>query len=43
MYVPYIANYFLEQNDTTNFDVNGIMIYDPSKNSIALRCSKGVY
>jgi len=43
MYVPYIANHFLEQNDTTDFDVNGIMIYDPSKNRIALRRSKDAY
>ncbi|KAI9713264.1 MAG: hypothetical protein M1820_001251 [Bogoriella megaspora] len=29
-YVPYIADAMLSQNDTTYFDVNGILIYDPS-------------
>ncbi|EKG12885.1 Peptidase S10 serine carboxypeptidase [Macrophomina phaseolina MS6] len=32
MYVPYIADYFLNQSDTTYFNVSGIMIYDPSIN-----------
>ena len=29
-YVPYIASYFLDQNNTDYYDVKGIMIYDPS-------------
>ena len=35
MYVPYISNHFLDQNDTTNFDVRGALIYDPSTASSA--------
>ena len=31
MYVPYISSHFLDLNDTKNYDVKGIMIYDPSK------------
>lgn len=30
MYVPYIASAMLDTNDTTYYDVNGIMVYDPS-------------
>lgn len=30
MYCPYIAAAMIEQNDTTYFDVNGMLIYDPS-------------
>ncbi|KAL9089402.1 MAG: hypothetical protein Q9165_005723 [Trypethelium subeluteriae] len=29
-YVPYIADAMLSQNDSTYFDVNGIIVYDPS-------------
>lgn len=29
-YCPYIAAAMIEQNDTTYFDVNGLLIYDPS-------------
>lgn len=29
-YVPYIASAFLDANDTTYYDVNGILIYDPT-------------
>ena len=29
-YVPYIADAMLNQNDTTYFNVNGIIVYDPS-------------
>ncbi|CAK9785906.1 serine carboxypeptidase [Cutaneotrichosporon oleaginosum] len=28
-YVPYIANAMLDANDTTHFDMSGILIYDP--------------
>ncbi|KAF3765334.1 alpha/beta-hydrolase [Cryphonectria parasitica EP155] len=30
MYVPYISSYFLDQNDTTYYNVKGIQINDPS-------------
>lgn len=30
MYVPYIASAMLDANDTTYYDVDGIIIYDPS-------------
>jgi carboxypeptidase D len=30
MYCPYIAAAMIEQNDTCYFDVNGMLIYDPS-------------
>lgn len=30
MYVPYIASAFLDTNDTTYYDLQGILIYDPS-------------
>lgn len=30
MYVPYIASYFLDQNDTDYYNVKGIQINDPS-------------
>ncbi|KUI54170.1 Carboxypeptidase cpdS [Cytospora mali] len=30
MYVPYIASHFLDQNDTTYYNVKGIQINDPS-------------
>lgn len=30
MYVPYIASAALDKNDTTYYDVEGILIYDPS-------------
>ncbi|KAF2091336.1 alpha/beta-hydrolase [Saccharata proteae CBS 121410] len=30
MYVPYIADAMIAQNDSSYFNVNGIMIYDPS-------------
>jgi carboxypeptidase D len=29
-YVPYIADAMLDQNDTTYYDVKGILVYDPS-------------
>ena len=29
-YVPYIADAMIQQNDSTYYDVNGILIYDPS-------------
>ncbi|KAI9727808.1 MAG: hypothetical protein M1834_007955 [Cirrosporium novae-zelandiae] len=32
-YVPYIAYYMLESNDTTYYNLNSIMIYDPSTSS----------
>lgn len=30
MYVPYIASAMLDKNDTTYYDLSGILIYDPS-------------
>ncbi|ROV99211.1 hypothetical protein VPNG_08228 [Cytospora leucostoma] len=36
MYVPYIASHFLDQNDTTYFNVKGIQINDPSIGGDAL-------
>ena len=30
MYVPYIADAMYKKKDTRNFNVKGIMIYDPS-------------
>lgn len=30
MYVPYIASAMLDANDTTNYDLSGIMVYDPA-------------
>jgi carboxypeptidase D len=33
MYVPYIADAMFNSNDTTHFNVQGTMIYDPSINS----------
>ncbi|ROV86745.1 hypothetical protein VSDG_10198 [Cytospora chrysosperma] len=30
MYIPYIASHFLDQNDTTYYNVKGIQINDPS-------------
>ena len=35
-YIPYFAEAMLESNDTEHFDVQGIMIYDPSVASDAL-------
>ncbi|KAF2114320.1 carboxypeptidase cpdS precursor [Lophiotrema nucula] len=35
-YIPYFADAMLTANDTTHFDVRGIMIYDPSVASDAL-------
>lgn len=32
-YVPYIASAFLDTKDETNFNLKGIMIYDPSINN----------
>lgn len=32
MYVPYISSHFLDLNDTEYYNVEGIMIYDPSIN-----------
>lgn len=40
-YVPYIADYFIEQNNTALMDVRGAMMYDPSINvDIILEDSK---
>jgi carboxypeptidase D len=36
MYVPYIAQYMLQQNDTDYFNVSGIQINDPSINDDAV-------
>lgn len=36
-YVPYIANAMLNANDKTYYDVEGILIYDPSTSTDAVQ------
>lgn len=42
-YVPYIANEMLDQNDTSYYDVNGILVYDPCIGSYASQNDVTVY
>lgn len=36
-YIPYIANAMLNTNDTEYYNVEGILLYDPSLSSVAIQ------